>query len=58
MLKAAMAEEPVKKAEKKWNPNVKATNIEMINKTRSEEVVLVANEQALPMSQKRKEKYD
>ena len=58
MLKAAMTEEPVKKAEKKWNPNVKATNIEMINKTRTEDVALVANEQALPMSQKRKEKYD
>ena len=58
MLKAAMAEEPVKKAEKKWNPNVKATNVEMINKTRKEDMVLVPNEQSLPMSQKRKEKYD
>ena len=58
MLKAAMTGEDVKKAEKKWNPNVKATNIEMINKTRTEDVKLVDNEQALPMSQKRKEKYD
>ena len=58
MLKAAMAEEPIKKAEKKWNPNVKATNVEMINKTRKEDMVLVPNEQSLPMSQKRKEKYD
>lgn len=58
MLKAAMAEEPVKKAEKKWNPNVKATNVELIAKTTGKEIALAANEQSLPMSQKRKEKYD
>ena len=57
MLKAAMVGEDVKKAEKKWNPNVKATNIELIAKEVGE-VKLVDNEQALPMSQKRKEKYD
>ncbi|MBQ8804245.1 MAG: D-proline reductase (dithiol) proprotein PrdA [Tyzzerella sp.] len=58
MLKAAMAGEDVKKAEKKWNPNVKSTNIELIGNTRGAAVELVANEQSLPMSQKRKEKYD
>jgi len=58
MLKAAMAEETVKKAEKKWNPNVKATNVELIAKTTGKEIALAANEQSLPMSQKRKEKYD
>ena len=52
-----MVGEDVKKAEKKWNPNVKATNIELIAKEVGE-VKLVDNEQALPMSQKRKEKYD
>ena len=58
MLKAAMAGEDVKKAEKKWNPNVKATNIELIAKEVGE-IKLVDNEQAsLPMSEKRKEKYD
>ena len=57
MLKAAMVGEDVKKAEKKWNPNVKATNIELIAKEIGD-VKLVDNEQALPMSQKRKEKYD
>ena len=57
MLKAAMVGEDVKKAEKKWNPNVKATNIELIAKEVGE-IKLVDNEQALPMSQKRKEKYD
>ena len=30
MLKAAMAGEDVKAAEKKWNPNVKSTNVELI----------------------------
>ena len=58
MLKAAMAGEEVKQPEKKWNPNVKATNIELISKTMGKTIELVANEQSLPMSQKRKEKYD
>ena len=58
MLKAAMAGEEVKPAEKKWNPNVKANNIEMIEKATGKKVELVANEQSLPMSQKRKKKYD
>ena len=57
MLKAAMAGEEVKAAEKKWNPNVKSTNVELIE-AYGKKVDLVDNEQALPMSQKRKEKYD
>ena len=58
MLKAAMSGEEVKPAENKWNPNVKANNIELIQKATGEKIDLVANEQSLPMSQKRKEKYD
>ena len=58
MLKAAMAGEDVKKAEKKWNPNVKSTNVELISNVTGKPVELVANEQSLPMSAKRKEKYD
>lgn len=58
MLKAAMAGEEVKKAEKKWNPNVKSTNVELISNVTGKPVELVENEQSLPMSQKRKEKYD
>lgn len=58
MLKTAMAGEEVKKAEKKWNPNVKATNVELISNVTGKPVELVPNEQSLPMSQKRKEKYD
>jgi len=58
MLKTAMAGEEVKAAEKKWNPNVKSTNVELIEGAYGKKVELVENEQSLPMSQKRKEKYD
>ncbi|MDO5590346.1 MAG: D-proline reductase (dithiol) proprotein PrdA [Lachnospiraceae bacterium] len=58
MLKNAMGGEPVKAAEKKWNPNVKASNVEVIEGVTGEKIDLVKNEQSLPMSQKRKEKYD
>lgn len=57
MLKSAMAGEDVKAAEKKWNPNVKSTNVELIEAAAGAKIDLVENEQALPMSQKRKEKY-
>lgn len=58
MLKQAMAGTEVKKAEKKWNPNVKSTNVELISNVTGKPIELVPNEQSLPMSQKRKEKYD
>lgn len=58
MLKAQMAGEPVKAPEKKWNANVKSTNIELIEAARGSKIELVANEQSLPMSAKRKEKYN
>ena len=58
MLKTAMAGEEMKLAEKKWNPNVKSTNVELIEAAYGKKVDLVENEQSLPMSQKRKEKYD
>ena len=58
MLKAAMAGEEGKAAEKKGNPNVKSTNVELIEAACGKKIELVDNEQSLPMSQKRKEKYD
>lgn len=58
MLKDAMAGTEVKKAEKKWNPNVKSTNVELISNVTGKPIELVANEQSLPMSEKRKEKYN
>ncbi len=56
MLKNAMAGEEVKTAERKWMP--KATNVELISNVTGKPIELVKNEQSLPMSQKRKEKYD
>lgn len=58
MLKAAMAGEDVKAAEKKWNPNVKSTNVELIEAAYGKKIELEENEQSLPMSEKRKAKYD
>jgi len=58
MLKTAMAGEEVKAAEKKWNPNVKSTNVELIESAYGTKIDLVDNEQAIPMSQKRKDKYE
>ena len=58
MLKAQMAGESIKAPEKKWNPNVKATNVELIENATGKKIELVANEQSLPMSEKRKEKYN
>ncbi|MEY8481848.1 D-proline reductase (dithiol) proprotein PrdA [Lachnospiraceae bacterium 48-21] len=58
MLKTAMAGEDVKAAEKKWNPNVKSSNVELIEAAYGTKIALEENEQSLPMSKKRKEKYD
>lgn len=56
-LKAEMGGEKIAKPEKKWNPNVKDTNLELISNVTGKPVELVENETSLPMSQKRKEKY-
>ena len=58
MLKTAIDGEDVKKSEKKWNPNVKSTNVELISNVTGKAVELVENEQSLPMSEKRKAKYN
>jgi D-proline reductase (dithiol) PrdA len=58
MLKAEMAGEGVKAPERKWNPAVKQNNVELIEEASGEKIELEENEQSLPMSQKRKEKYD
>lgn len=57
MLKAEMAGDEIKKAEKKWNPNVKTANVELISNVTGKPVELVENETSLPMSEKFKEKY-
>ncbi|WP_010294870.1 D-proline reductase (dithiol) proprotein PrdA [Clostridium senegalense] len=57
MVKSAMAGKDVKAAERKWNSNVKENNLEEIEKTYNKNIVRVENETAIPMSQKRLEKY-
>lgn len=57
MLKNQMCGEQVKTAARKWSPDVKSKNIELISNVTGKPVELVKNETSLPMSQKRKEKY-
>lgn len=58
MLKTLLGGGEIKTAERKWNPNVKLNNIEIIEKTTGKKIDLVDNEQVLPMSKKRAEKYE
>lgn len=58
MLKTVMAGEEVKAAERKWNPNVKLNNVEMIEKAYGMKIELEDNEQVLPKSKKRAEIYE
>ena len=58
MLKTQMGGGTIKKAERKWNPNVKLNNVEVIEKTTGEKLELVDNEQVLPKSKKRQEIYE
>lgn len=57
MVKSAMNSEEVKSAERKWNPNVKENNLEEIEQKYDMKIERVENETAIPMSQKRLEKY-
>ncbi|MCQ2563489.1 MAG: D-proline reductase (dithiol) proprotein PrdA [Mogibacterium sp.] len=58
MLKAKMAGEKIKAPERKYTHAVKEANVELIEKAYGKKMELVDNEQALPMSEKRKAKYD
>ncbi|SHJ70939.1 D-proline reductase (dithiol) proprotein PrdA [Paramaledivibacter caminithermalis] len=58
MLKARMAGEEIKEAERKWNPNVKLNNIEAIEKSTGRKIELEPNEQSLEKSKKRREIYE
>lgn len=57
MLKAAMTGEKVIEAERKWDPNVKENNLEAVERVNDIEIQRVENENSIPMSQKRLEKY-
>ena len=58
MLKAKMAGETIKAPERKYNASVKENNLELISKAYGVEIPVEENEQSLPMSEKRKAKYD
>lgn len=58
MLKTLMGGGTIKAAERKWNPNVKLNNIEIIEKTTGKKIELAPNEQSLPKSKKRQEIYE
>ena len=58
MLKAKMAGESIKAPERQYTHSVKENNVELIEKAYGTKMELVDNEQALPMSEKRKAKYD
>lgn len=57
MLKTAMTGGEVKAAERKWNANVKENNLELIENGSGFKVIRVENENSIPMSAKRLEKY-
>ncbi len=56
MLKSAIDGEDVKAPEKKWNPNVKESNLEIIEKDNNLSIDRVLNETSIPLSEKRKSK--
>ena len=58
MLKTLLGGGTIKEAERKWNPNVKLNNVEVIEKQTGQKISLVDNEQVLPKSKKRLEKYE
>ena len=58
MLKNRMAGEEVKAPERKWNPNVKLNNVDLIKEQTGREFELLDNETVLKMSKKRREIYE
>lgn len=56
MLKAAIDKEEIKAPEKKWNPNVKQSNLELVEKDKNITIEQVLNETSIPLSDKRKSK--
>ena len=58
MLKNQMAGEEIKAPERKWNPNVKLNNVDLIKEQTGREFELLDNETVLKMSKKRREIYE
>jgi D-proline reductase (dithiol) PrdA len=53
-----MAGETIKAPERQYTHAVKENNVELIEKAYGTKMELVENEQSLPLSEKRKAKYD
>jgi len=58
MLKAKIANEPIKKANRNYSPDVKINNINLIEKKTGREFEIPPNERSLKMSKKRREIYE
>lgn len=58
MIKAAIAGEEVKSAERKWNGNVKLNNVQVVETAFGTKMDLTDNEQVLAKSKKRMEIYE
>ncbi|APX72191.1 D-proline reductase (dithiol) proprotein PrdA [Companilactobacillus allii] len=58
MLETKMAGGKIEKAERKWNPNVKESNISVIEKHDNRKIEMAENEQSMPKSKKRIEIYE
>jgi len=58
MIKAAIAGEEVKTAERKWNSNVKLNNVQVVETAFGSKMDLTDNEQVLAKSKKRMEIYE
>lgn len=56
MIKSAIDKEEIKAPEKKWNPNVKQSNLEIVEKDKNISIERVLNETSIPLSEKRKSK--
>lgn len=58
MLKTLMGGGSIKPAERHWNPDAKANNLKIIEEKLQTKIKRVDNEQSLPKSKKRLEKYE
>ncbi|QSX05955.1 D-proline reductase (dithiol) proprotein PrdA [Sedimentibacter sp. zth1] len=56
MLKSALDGDEVKAPERKWNANVKESNLDLIGNSLNDKIDRVANETSIPLSEKRKKK--
>lgn len=56
MIKSALNNDEIKVPEKKWNPSIKESNLNIIEKDSGKIIDRVLNETSIPLSDKRKNK--